>query len=244
MSVAGVLNEPCTVWFAAVGVRVGMNFLGVLHSVRMVWLRLGEVSGWCVEWAVPIVICCWRCESWIEFPFVLHSAGLVLLRFGDVSGYAEWAVPIVICCWRCEFWRWREIRFFCVPAVVAWVLGRWREIRPPPSILRFPLILLTDDELYIHEFKTLTDGFGENYTLDIQTPPEVRYFTTPKCLKNTFSGGIRMSRNEYRSLKLEDVGESWDVETVSDFCLLMNFYSQRRFLHHQLRHLHTLGWTI
>ena len=37
----------------------------------------------------PIVICCWRCESWIEFPFVLHSAGLVLLRFGDVSGYAE-----------------------------------------------------------------------------------------------------------------------------------------------------------
>lgn len=43
-----------------------------------------------------------------------------------------------------------------------------------------------------------------------------------------------MSRNECRSLELEDVGyvgESWDVETVSDFCLLMNFYSQRRFLH-------------
>ena len=86
-----VLNEPCPLWFAVVGVRVGMNFLGVLHSVRMVWLRLGDVSGWC----------------------------------------AEWAVPIVICCWWCEFWRRREIRFFCVPAVMAWVLGRWREIRPP-----------------------------------------------------------------------------------------------------------------
>ena len=159
--------------FAVAGVRVGMSFLGVLHSVRMVWLRLGDVSGWCVEWAVHSVICCrwcegwnefswcstqcahglvktWWCQwmcwmsrahcdlllavwNWIEFPFVLHSAGLVLLRFGDVSGYAEWAVPIVICCWWCEFWRWREIRFFCVPAVMAWVLGRWREIRPPPS---------------------------------------------------------------------------------------------------------------
>jgi len=30
------------------------------------------------------------------------------------------------------------------------------------GILTFPLILLTDDELYIDEFKTLTDGFGEN----------------------------------------------------------------------------------
>ena len=101
MSVAGVLNEPCTVWFAVVGVRVGLGFL-----------------------------------------CVLHSAGLVLLRFGDVSGCAEWAVPIVICCWWREFWRWREIRFFCVPAVMAWVLGRWSEIRPPPSSMNEPCITL------------------------------------------------------------------------------------------------------
>ena len=98
------------------------------HGLVKTW-----VSGWCAEWAVPIVICCWWCETWIEFPFVLHNVRMVLLRFGDVSGCAEWAVPIVICCWWCEFWRWREIRFFCVPAVMAWVLGRWREIRPPPS---------------------------------------------------------------------------------------------------------------
>ena len=87
-----VLNEPCPLWFAVGGVRVGLSFLLFYTNVRM-----------------------------------------VLLRFGDVSGCAEWAVPIVICCWWCEFWRWREIRFFCVPAVMAWVLGRWREIRPPPS---------------------------------------------------------------------------------------------------------------
>ena len=167
------MSDLCTVWFAVVGVIVGMNFLGVLHSVRMVWLRLGDVSGWCVEWAVHSVICCRWCEGWNEFSWcssqcahglvkiwwvagvlnepctvwfavvgvrvgmsflgVLHSVRMVLLRFGDVSGCAEWAVPIVICCWWCEFWRWREIRFFCVPAVMAWVLGRWREIRPPPS---------------------------------------------------------------------------------------------------------------
>ena len=88
-----VLNEPCTVWFAVGGERVGLSFL-----------------------------------------VFLHSAGLVLLRFDDVSGCGEWAVPIGICCWWCEFWRWREIRFFCVPAVMAWVLGRWRELRPPPSM--------------------------------------------------------------------------------------------------------------
>ena len=107
MSVAGVLNEPCTVWFAVVGLRVGMSFLGVLHSVRM-----------------------------------------VLLRFGDVSGCAEWAVPIVICCWWCEFWRWREIRFFCVPAVMAWVLGRWREIRPPPSTCMFSWSLVVINTIH------------------------------------------------------------------------------------------------
>ena len=48
MSVAGVLNEPCALWFAVVGVRVGMNFLCVLHSLRLVLLRFGDVSG-CAE---------------------------------------------------------------------------------------------------------------------------------------------------------------------------------------------------
>ena len=43
------MSDLCTVLFAVVGVIVGMNFLGVLHSVRMVWLRLGDVSGWCAE---------------------------------------------------------------------------------------------------------------------------------------------------------------------------------------------------
>ena len=122
MSVAGVLNEPCTVWFAVVGVRVGMSFLGVLHSVRM-----------------------------------------VLLRLGDVSACAEWAVPIVICCWWCDFWRWCEIRFFCVPAVMAWVLGRWREIRPPPSI-GYRLILVCNYLIkYIQIFH-----FEKGYTVEHQ----------------------------------------------------------------------------
>ena len=43
-----------------------MNFLGVLHSVRLVLLRFGDVSG-CAEWAVHSVICCRWCEGWIEF---------------------------------------------------------------------------------------------------------------------------------------------------------------------------------
>ena len=61
-----VMNEPCTVWFAVVGVRVGMNFLCVLHSVRMVLSMFGDVSG-CAEWAVHSVICCWWHESRIGF---------------------------------------------------------------------------------------------------------------------------------------------------------------------------------
>ena len=167
------MNELCTVWFAAGGMRGGLIFF-VLHSVRMLWLSLGDVSGWRSEWAVHSVICCRWYESWNEFSLFFsqcahgfvkvwwcqwmcwmsraqcdlllvawesdwvfwvfyNTVGLVLLRFGDASGCAEWAVHSVIWCWWCEFWRWREIRFFCVPAVVAWVLGRWRELRPPPS---------------------------------------------------------------------------------------------------------------
>ena len=34
--VAGVLNEPCIMGFVVIGVRVGMNSLGVLDSVCMV----------------------------------------------------------------------------------------------------------------------------------------------------------------------------------------------------------------
>ena len=63
-----VMNELCTVWFAVVGVRVGMNFsVCSTQCVCMVWLRLGDVSGRCAEWAVHSVICCCWCESWNEF---------------------------------------------------------------------------------------------------------------------------------------------------------------------------------
>ena len=74
------------------------------NTVRFILLRFGDVSG-CAEWAVPIVICCWWCETWIVFSFVLYNVRMVLLRFGDVSGCAEWAVPIVIRCWWCESWN-------------------------------------------------------------------------------------------------------------------------------------------
>ena len=178
----GVVNEPCTIWVAVGGMKVGLTFL-LFYTVRMLWLRLDDVSCWCAEWAVHSVIGCWWHERsivlhsvrmvlrWIEFSLcsthcahglvktwwcqwlvrcmgrapvgdvtvgmnflcVLHSVRMVLWRFGDVNGSAE----CVICCWRCEFWRWRDIRFFCVPAVVAWVLGRWRELNPPPSTVKF-----------------------------------------------------------------------------------------------------------
>ena len=36
------------IFHAVVGVRVGTNFLCVLHSVRMVLLRFGDISG-CAE---------------------------------------------------------------------------------------------------------------------------------------------------------------------------------------------------
>ena len=100
----------------------------------------GLVKTWWCQWLVcwmsraqcDLLLVAWESE-WVFFVFY-NTVRLVLLRFGDVSGCAEWAVHSVIRCWWCEFWRWREIRFFCVPAVVAWVLGRWRELRPPPSI--------------------------------------------------------------------------------------------------------------
>ena len=60
-----VLNEPCTVSFAVIGVRVGMIFC-VLHSVRVVLLRFGDVSG-CAERAVHSVICCCWYEGRIGF---------------------------------------------------------------------------------------------------------------------------------------------------------------------------------
>ena len=98
-----VLNEPCAVWFAVVGVRVGMNFLCVLHSVRMVWLRHGSVAGVlnepCTVWFVVVGV-----RVGLNFLGVLHSVRMVLLRFGDVSGCAEWAVHSVICCRWCEGW--------------------------------------------------------------------------------------------------------------------------------------------
>ena len=84
------MSDLCTVWFAVVGVIVGMNFLGVLHSVRMVWLRLGDVGGWCAEWAVPIVICCRWCEGWHEFSWCSTQCAHGLVK----TWWCQWLV-----CW-------------------------------------------------------------------------------------------------------------------------------------------------
>ena len=98
----------------------------------------GFVKVWWCQWMCwmshahcDLLLVAWE-SDWVFFVFY-NTVRVVLLRFGDVSGCAEWAVHSVICCCWCEFWRWGEIPFFCVPAVVAWVLGRWRELRPPPS---------------------------------------------------------------------------------------------------------------
>ena len=111
MLVAGVLNEPCTVWFAVVGVKVGMNFLCVLHSVRMVWLRLGDVSGRCAEWAVHSVICCRWCESWNEFSVCSTQCAYGLVK----TWWCQWPV-----CWmsraQCDLLSlvWELEWIFCV----------------------------------------------------------------------------------------------------------------------------------
>ena len=97
----------------------------VLHSVRTVILRFGDVSDWCAEWTVHSVICCWWHKSWIEFSCVLHRARIVLLRFGDVSGWcAEWTVHSVICCWWHKSW----IEFSCVLHRARIVLLRFGEV--------------------------------------------------------------------------------------------------------------------
>ena len=110
------MNEPCAVWFAVVGVRGGMNFLCVLHSVRMVWLRLGSVGGVlnepCTVWFAVVGV-----RVGLNFLGVLHSVRMVLLRFGDVSGCAEWAVHSVICCW----WHDSRIGFsLCFTTLCVW----------------------------------------------------------------------------------------------------------------------------
>ena len=72
-----------------------IEFSCVLHSVRIVLLRFGDVIG-CDKWAVPMVIWFSLCSFLIDFLVVFHSARIVLLRFGDVIGCDKWAVPIVI----------------------------------------------------------------------------------------------------------------------------------------------------
>ena len=62
----------------------------------MVSLRLCDVRGWCAEWTMHSVICCWWNKSWIAFSCVLHSVRMVLLRFDGIIGCAEWVVPMVI----------------------------------------------------------------------------------------------------------------------------------------------------
>ena len=72
-----------------------IEFSCVLHSVRIVLLRFGDVIG-CDKWAAPMVIWFSLCSFLIDFLVVFHSARIVLLRFGDVIGCDKWAVPIVI----------------------------------------------------------------------------------------------------------------------------------------------------
>ena len=75
------------IWFSLCFFLI--DFLVVFHSARIVLLRFGDVSGWCAEWTVHSVICCWWHKSWIEFSCVLHSVRMVLLRFDDVIGCVE-----------------------------------------------------------------------------------------------------------------------------------------------------------
>ena len=110
------LGFPCVLQHCAVG------FVKIWWCQWMCWMSRAQCDLLLVAWE----------SDWVFLVFY-NTVRLVLLRFGDASGCVEWAVHSVICSWRCEFWRWREIRFFCVPAIVAWVLGRWRELRPPPS---------------------------------------------------------------------------------------------------------------
>ena len=112
----------------SVGVRIGMTFFGVLHSVRMVWLRLGDVSGWCAEWAVHSVICCRWCESWNELSLCFTPCA---------HGFVK--------VWWCQWMCWMS-RAQCDLLLVVWVLAmawdlvlsRWCELRPPPSMNLMP----------------------------------------------------------------------------------------------------------
>ena len=60
------------IWFSLCFFLI--DFLVVFHSARIVLLRFGDVSGWCAEWTVHSVICCWWHKSWIEFSCVLQCA--------------------------------------------------------------------------------------------------------------------------------------------------------------------------
>ena len=105
-----------------------LTFFGVLHSVRMVWLRLGDVSGWCAEWAVHSVICCRWCESWNELSLCFTPCA---------HGFVK--------VWWCQWMCWMS-RAQCDLLLVVWVLamawdlvlGRWCELRPPPSMNLMP----------------------------------------------------------------------------------------------------------
>ena len=139
------MSDLCTVWFAVVGVRVGMSFLGVLHSVRMVWLRLGDVSGWCVEWAVHSVICRRWCEGWNEFSWCSTQCahGLVKTWWCEWMCWmsrahcdlllAVWELDWVSFCftqcgpgfvkiWWCQWICWMS-RAHCDLLLVVWVLA-------------------------------------------------------------------------------------------------------------------------
>ena len=99
-----VTNELCTEWFAVGGVRVGINFLRVLHSVRMVLSRFGDVSG-NAEWAVHSVICCWWHERWIVFSWCSTQCAHGFVKI-----------------WWCQWMCWMS-RAQCDLLLVVWVLA-------------------------------------------------------------------------------------------------------------------------
>ena len=76
-------------------------FFVFYNSVRLIMLEFGDVSG-CAEWAVPIVICCWWCETWIVFSLCFTQCG---------HGFVN--------VWWCQWMCWMS-RAQCVLLLVAW----------------------------------------------------------------------------------------------------------------------------
>ena len=139
------MNEPCAVWFAVVGVRVGMNFLRVLHSVRMVWLRHGSVAGVlnepCTVWFAVVGVRVWIEFSWCstqcahgfvkvwwcqwsvlnEPCTVWFAVGGMVVELGFLCVLQHCAVGFVKI-WWCQWMCWMS-RAQCDLLLVVWVLA-------------------------------------------------------------------------------------------------------------------------